>query len=139
MHLFFLALPDLANQKSSIKLSQKYPAEFHAMLNIKRAADKILNEVGGSPVFPSNTILAGFRNPPKQDNLYAIRDLIYDIIDEAIDLIKLFSGFNTPELVCDTQLTCLTPSNNFYPVYPGKFSQNLKEITTKNSTAKRAF
>ena len=139
LHLFFFVLPDLADEKSSIRLSQKYPAEFHTMLNIKRAADKILQEIGGSPVFPSNTILAGFRTPPSQDKLFAVREIIYDVLDEAQDLIKLFSGFNVPELICDTKLICLTPNDNFYPLYPGRFSQNLKEMTTKNSTAKRAF
>ena len=139
LHLFFLVLPDLTNFKSSIELSKKYPAEFHLMLNIKRIADKILQEIGGSPTFPSNTILAGFRNPPLQDKLFAVRDAIYEVIDEAEDLINLFSKFKTPELFSDTKLICLNPSDNFYPLYPGQFTQELEEIVKRDSTAKRAF
>lgn len=139
LHLFFLALPDLAKEKSSINLSKKYPAEFHAMLNIKRTADKILEVIGGSPVFPSNTVLGGFKNPPAIDKLFAVRDMVYDVLDEAQDLVKLFLTFETPELFCDTKLACLAPSGNSYPLYPGTFAQKLEEGTTKNSTAKKAF
>lgn len=139
LHLFFLVLPDLAGLKSSINLSKKYPAEFHLMLNIKRTADKILQEIGGSATFPSNTILGGFKNIPSQDKLFSVRDSIYEVIDEAEDLINLFSKFKTPELSSDTKLICLVPFDNSYPFYPGKFTEEIKEIVKRDSTAKRAF
>ncbi len=139
LHLFFLVLPDLAKIKSSIKLSKKYPAEFHLMLNIKKVADKILQEVGESPTFPSNTILGGFKNPPLQDNLFALRDSIYEVIDEAHDLINIFSKFKTPELSSETKLICIEPQDNSYPSYPGRFTQEIQEVVKRGSTAKKAF
>jgi len=139
LHLFFFVLPDLAEIKSSIELSKKYPAEFHLMLNIKRATDKILREIGGSPTFPSNTILAGFKNPPPLDKLFAVRDSIYEVIDEAEDLIKLFSKFTNPELISAAKLICLNSFGDFYPIYPGEFTEEIQEIIKRDSTAKRAF
>ena len=139
LHLFFLVLPDLAKIKSSIKLSKKYPAEFHLMLNIKKVADKILQEVGGSPTFPSNTILGGFKNPPLQDNLFALRDSIYEVLDEANDLINIFSKFKTPKLSSETKLVCIKPKDNSYPSYPGYFTKDIIEVVKRDSTAKRAF
>ena len=139
LHLFFLVLPDLADLKSSIELSKKYPAEFHLMLNIKRAADKILQIIGGSSAFPINTAVGGFRKVPLENELFEIQNSISEVIDEAEDLVRLFSSFSTPKLECNTKLACLEPIGNFYPLYPGKFSQKFEEISLKNSTAKRAF
>jgi len=136
LHLFFLVLPDYAGVKSSIELSKKYPAEFHLMLNLKRVSDKILKVVGGSSAFPSNTMLGGFRNPPKIDELLVIKNSIFEVIDEAQDLIKLFSTIKTPSLKVNTRFKTITPAQGFYPSYPGNFSQLIKEIVKKDSSAK---
>lgn len=136
LHLFFLVLPDYAGVKSSIELSKKYPAEFHLMLNLKRVSDKILKVVGGSSAFPSNTMLGGFRNPPKIDELLVIKNSIFEVIDEAQDLIKLFSTIKTPSLKVNTRFKTITPAQGFYPSYPGNFSQSIKEIVKKDSSAK---
>jgi len=136
LHLFFLVLPDYAGVKGSVELCKKYPAEFHLMLNLKRASDKILEAVGGSSAFPSNTILGGFRNPPKMDELLAIRNSLFDIIDEAQDLIKLFFALETPSLKVNTRFETIAPDKGLYPSYPGNFSHSIKEIVKENSSAK---
>jgi coenzyme F420-reducing hydrogenase alpha subunit/Ni,Fe-hydrogenase III small subunit len=139
LHLFFLVLPDYAGVKNSIELSKKYPAEFHLMLNLKRVADEILKTIGGTPTFPSNTNLGGFRNPPKIDDLLIIRNSIFEVIDEAQDLIKLFSTLPIPELKVSTRFETINPDKNFYPLYPGGFFRPIKEMIKKGSTAKLGF
>ena len=136
LHLFFLVLPDYAGVKSSIELSEKYPAEFHLMLSLKRIADNILTTIGGSSAFPTNTDLGGFKNPPKIDDLLVIRDSIFEVVDEAQDLIKLFSTLTIPKLKVNTRFETINPEKDSYPLYPGKFSQLIKETIKKNSTAK---
>ena len=136
LHLFFLVLPDYAGVKSSIELSKKYPAEFHLMLNLKRIADEILKTVGGSPIFPSKTMVGGFRNPPQINKLLAVRSSIFEVVDEAQDLIKLFASLEAPNLKVKTVFAHILPSKNSYPFYPGRFPQTIKEIVRKGSTAK---
>jgi len=136
LHLFFLVLPDYAHVQSSIELSKRYPAEFHLMLNLKKIADETLKTVGGSPIFPSKTMPGGFKNPPKADELLIIRHSIFEVIDEAQDLIKLFSTLATPELKVDKRFETINSDNDFYPLYPGRFSQPIKEIIKRGSTAK---
>lgn len=136
LHLFFLVLPDYAGLRSSIALAKKYPAEFHLMLSIKRAADTGLNVIGGSTAFPLNTILAGFRNPVPADNLFALRDTVYDALDEAEDLVNLFASLKFPKLQVKTKLATSSPSDSAYPFYPGIFPEPIKEIIKNNSTAK---
>lgn len=136
LHLFFLVLPDYAQVQSSIELSKRYPAEFHLMLNLKRIADKILKTVGGSSTFPSQTVVGGFRNPPKMDELLAIRNSIFEVIDEAQDLIKLFSTLTIPELKVSLRFETINPDKDSYPLYPGRFSQRIKEMIKRGSSAK---
>ena len=136
LHLFFLVLPDYAQVQSSIELSKKYPAEFHLMLNLKRIADEILKTVGGSPIFPSETMVGGFRNPPQINKLLAVRSSIFEVVDEAQDLIKLFASLETPNLKVNTVFAHILSSENSYPFYPGRFPQAIKEIIRKGSTAK---
>lgn len=135
LHLFFLALPDYAKTQSAIVLSQRYPAEFHLMLNLKRVTDEILKTIGGSSAFPSYTVLAGFRSLPKMKKLLAIRDSIFEVIDEANDLVKLFNKIEMPKLKVITQFLGLKPQNS-YPLYLEELKFPIKEIIKKDSPAK---
>lgn len=136
LHLFFLVLPDYAGTHSAIELSKKYPAEFHLMLNLKRVADKILKTIGGSSAFPTNTIIGGFRKIPEMEKLGAIRDSIFEVIDESQDLIKLFSTLKTPEIKVNIKFITTQPLGDYYPSYPGKLPEKIKHLVKKNSPVK---
>jgi coenzyme F420-reducing hydrogenase alpha subunit len=136
LHLFFLVLPDYGKVRGTIELSKKYPAEFHLMLNIKRIADKILKIIGGSQAFPNNTKIAGFKRPIKKEELLEIREEIFDVFDEAEDLIKLFSSFQTPKISVQTTFLAISSKEPEYPFYPGNLSLKIKEIVEKENPAK---
>lgn len=136
LHLFFLVLPDYAGVESATELAKIYPAEFHLMLNIKRAADQALKIVGGSTAFPTNTIFGGFKKPPSYSQLLSLCGFISEVLDEAEDLIKLFAGLEIPQLRVDIKLIHIFPDDNSYPFYPGKLTSLIKEIIKKGSTAK---
>ncbi|MBI5254707.1 nickel-dependent hydrogenase large subunit [Candidatus Falkowbacteria bacterium] len=136
MHLFFLVLPDYAGLKGSIELSTKYPAEFHLMLNLKRLADNVLRVVAGSDAFPTNTGLAGFIKPPEIGELSEIKEKIYDVLDEAVNLAELFGGFNYADVSTDLEFLTIDSPKNKYPLYYSKFVANITEIIDKNSTTK---
>jgi len=136
LHLFFLVLPDYAGMKSGINLSKKYPAEFHLMLNLKRVADQILKVIGGTSAFPTNTMIGGFKKPPKASDLFVLKTSIHEVIDEAQDLVRLFSELEIPELRVNVKLANICPPDNSYPLYPGNLPQPIKSIMKKNSPAK---
>lgn len=135
LHLFFLVLPDYEKSQSAIGLFKKYPAEFHLMLNLKRTVDEILKIIGGSSTFPFNPILGGFRKLPEMKKLLASREAIFEVIDEAFDLIKLFNALEKPKLKTKPQFLS-SNSFNSYPLYPVKLKFSIKEIIRKDSPAK---
>jgi coenzyme F420-reducing hydrogenase alpha subunit/Ni,Fe-hydrogenase III small subunit len=136
LHLFFLVLPDFAGLKSSIELSQKYPAEFHLMLNIKRMSEKALQLIGGSTTFPVNTGLGGFQKPPALKPLLALRDEVAEVVDEAEDLIKLFASFAVPAIESPIKLITTKPAPKSYPLYQAESMVKITESLTPGSTAK---
>ncbi|MBN1263172.1 MAG: nickel-dependent hydrogenase large subunit [Candidatus Pacebacteria bacterium] len=136
LHLFFLVLPDFAKVKSSIELSQKYPAEFHLMLNIKRVSEKVLHLVGGSNTFPTNTTLAGFIKPPERDEFFKLRPEIDDVVDEAHDLINLFAKLPFPKFESQLQFLTTQPFSGDYPLYQSRVPPEIKEMISHDSTAK---
>lgn len=139
LHLFFLVLPDFAHLKSSIELAKKYPAEFHLMLNIKRVSEKALKIIGGTTAFPINTTLGGFIKPPQGENLLKLRDSIYEVIDEAQDLIGLFAGFEVSTIESPVSFLTTNPSDGLYPLYQSQVTPKMKEVIQAHSTAKLAL
>jgi coenzyme F420-reducing hydrogenase alpha subunit/Ni,Fe-hydrogenase III small subunit len=136
MHLFFLVLPDYAGLKGSIELSTKYPAEFHLMLNLKKLVDSILREIAGTDAFPTNTGLGGFINPPQIDKLSAIKEQIFDVLDEAQNLVELFGSFNYANVSTDLEFVTIAAPRGKYPLYYSKTAVDIQEIIDKNSTTK---
>ena len=140
LHLFFLVLPEHANLTSSLELSKKYPAEFHLMLNIKRITDQIATTIGGGMLFPQNSTLAGFTKVPKQEKLLSIRENVWQVFDEAEDLVSLFTRLENPSFKVKHQFLTIKPRNG-YPLYQGKLSNQskLKERVRSDSGAKLVF
>lgn len=139
LHLFFLVLPDYTDTKGAVEFSKKYPAEFHLVLNIKRIADEILETIGGSKSFPTNTTIGGFINLPKKEKLLSIQTSISEVVDEAQDLIKIFSSLDIPKIQVNTLFLTTQPTSlaeNNYPLYPGNLQEEIKEIVKNNSPAK---
>jgi len=137
LHLFFLVLPGLAGLGGSIELAEKYPAEFHLMLNIKRVGDKILNLIGGGTPFPTRTVLGGFLQPLKMDELLSLRDDIEEVVDEAEDLINLLASFKVLPMEIKTAFLTTSPPVGRYPLYQSQIVPRIKEIVNHHSTAKQ--
>lgn len=136
LHLFFLVLPDFAGGISGAELPQKYPAEFHLMLNLKRVSEAALAVVAGSTAFPTNLGLAGFLKVPVRPQLIGLRDQINEVVDEAEDLIELFASFEVPQMSIKTDLLTITPPSDQYPLYQGALNVALRETVRGHSTAK---
>jgi len=151
LHLFFLALPDYMGLNSGLSIAKTYPSQFRVALELKRISDQILEIVGGRPVHPVTTVVGGFTHYPKKEDLSQIRNRLDEVMDEAIDLIKLFDGFEYPELELEVPYLHLERGGE-YSYYEGlctdsednsfsavEYEQNIVEIIKLYSTAKFSF
>ncbi|MBM2820432.1 MAG: Oxidored q6 protein [Candidatus Berkelbacteria bacterium] len=97
LHLFFLVLPDYYNVPSALALADKFPAEYHLALNLKRLSDHLLTVVGGRPIHPTTTTVGGFIQYPAKGDLVTLQNEIADVLDEAQDFVKIFMSIEYPE------------------------------------------
>lgn len=147
LHLFFLVLPDYYQVPSALEIAEKFPAEYHIALNLKRVSDKLLTLVGGQPIHPTLTTIGGFLKYPAKGELVTLREDIDEVLDEAEDFVKIFEKISLPKLSRKTEYLALDDGS--YSLYEGevlsstgeKFSpfdykSQIKETVKDYSTAK---
>lgn len=147
LHLFFLVLPDYYAVPSALALADKFPAEYHLALNLKRLSDKLLTTIGGRPIHPTTTTVGGFIKYPAKGDLVTLQNDIADVLDEAADFVKIFMGLDYPEYRRTSEY--LTLKNDDYDLLgnivisssgsqfePINYCQEIKETVKDYSTAK---
>src|SRR3972149_495060 len=107
LHLFFLVLPDYYGVPSALALAEKFPAEYHLALNLKRLSDHLLTIVGGRPIHPTTTTVGGFIKYPAKGELITLQNEIADVLDEAEDFVKIFMAIEYPEYRRESEYLCL--------------------------------
>lgn len=129
IHLFFFALPDYLGIGSGAGVAQRYPSQYRLLLALKRITDKTLKTIGGRPVHPISPEIGGFAAYPEREALFSLRDEIAGVLDEAADLISLFSSLDYPNLFSPTQYFALVGKDD-YAFYGGFVSANGGELFT---------
>jgi len=150
LHLFFLVLPDYYNVPSALKLADKFPAEYHLALNLKRLSDHLLTVVGGRPIHPTTTTVGGFIKYPAKGDLVTLQNEITDVLDEAADFVKIFMSIEYPEYRRESEYLSLKNDNydllgntvisssgtQFEPKNYNALKEEIKETVKDYSTAK---
>ena len=147
LHLFFLVLPDYYQVASALKIAEKFPAEYHIALNLKRLSDKLLTVIGGRPIHPTLTTVGGFLKFPNKGDLVTLREDINEVLDEAEDFVKIFANISYPSLERKSEYLAL--DNGGYTFYDGEvlsssgkkflpenYKNYIKETVKDYSTAK---
>jgi len=151
LHLFFLVLPDYVGVSSAVELAEKFPAEFHLALNIKRFCDKIISIVGGRVVHPVRAVPGGFTMVPTEEEIRSLSLQLEDTIDEAVNLVELFAEQEYPEFSVLEDMLSLADDNS-YALYrgmvgllngdrfdPRDLENNIQEEVRNYSSAKFSF
>ena len=142
-HLFFLSLPDFLGEESGIKLAKVCPAEFHLVLNLKRISEKISEIIGGQVIHPTNTTFGGFNKLPQKHQLSYLLEEAKQVMDEAEDLVKLFSKIHYPKIFRESEYLAMEDyyegkiiSNKAQSFWPNNYKKEIKEEIIPHSTAK---
>lgn len=150
LHLFFLVLPDYYQVPSALEIAQKYPAEYHIALNIKRLSDKLLTVIGGRPIHPTLTTVGGFLKYPAKGDLVTLREDIESTLDEIADFVKIFSMVDIPKAERETEYLAIDSgeydlsgeevrSTSGLIFKTIDYKNNIKERVTDYSTAKFGY
>jgi coenzyme F420-reducing hydrogenase alpha subunit len=148
LHLYFLAISDYLNLKSSLDLPEKNPDIFASGLRLKRIYDELIELVGGRAVHPLTPTIGGMTKLPTKNELFLIREKLEEILPKCEETIKLFTSFHYPEASREVEFMALKNDEN-YPYYDGivwsslgkgflptNYTEEIEEIVKPYSTAK---
>jgi len=131
LHLFFLVLPDYTKSRTVKELAQKYPAEFHLGLNLKKVSDKIVKLLGGRAIHPLTPEVGGFARLPSLSQIKELGQEIDRVLDEAQDGVKLFDQIEYPEIQQEGREYLAIKTSKEYPLYKGNEVANAENDTFK--------
>jgi len=96
LHVFALALPDFLGHDSIISMASAHPAEVTFALKLKQLGNRIQELVGGRAVHPINTLVGGFGQLPRPEELREIRDDLARALDPLMGLVDLCASLEVP-------------------------------------------
>jgi sulfhydrogenase subunit alpha len=152
LHVFALALPDFLGHDSVISMASAHPAEVAFALKLKQLGNRVQELVGGRAIHPINTLVGGFGQLPRSDDLRSIRNDLAAALDPLMGLVDLCATLEVPGWAAqDTVYVALKPYEEAfrfrgdvlctsrgeeYPVE--QYREVVREFTVEHSHAKHS-
>jgi sulfhydrogenase subunit alpha len=150
LHIFLLHTPDFLGYPDGISLAKDRPDLIERGLAIKKAGNRLMEQIGGRAIHPINVRLGGFYSVPDRWDLEPLAEMLRRTLDEALDVLRLVAEFDFPDTEFDHELLSLSDSDR-YPIENGaikrsvgppfdvaEFSEHVVEAQVKHSTALHA-
>jgi coenzyme F420-reducing hydrogenase alpha subunit len=128
LHIFLLHAPDFLGYQGAIEMAADHGAVVTQGLRLKKAGNALMTLVGGRAVHPVNVRVGGFYRLPTARELGEIRPTLEQARADAIETVRLVSGFTFPDFEQPQEYVALR-SPHGYPLEGGSVV----------STAGRAF
>jgi len=128
LHIFLLHAPDFLGYPGAIEMAADHGAVVRQGLRLKKAGNALMTLVGGRSIHPVNVRIGGFYRLPSAGELGDLRPTLVKARDDAVETVRLVSGFHFPDLIQDQEYLALR-SPHGYPLEGGSVV----------STAGRAF
>lgn len=131
-HVFFFSFPDLVGVASNFNLVKKYPKEASGALAIRDWAGQLARVIGGRPVHPINSVVAGFNVAPDNKEMRALMSGLPEILQKAVSLFDFMSKQKLPKFARPCNFVSLRAPQE-YASYEGKvyFLDNQAEISAE--------
>ncbi|MFX0097666.1 MAG: Ni/Fe hydrogenase subunit alpha [Candidatus Hodarchaeota archaeon] len=114
LHVFMLALPDFLGFHDAVRMTEKFPEEVKAALQLKKAGNLVHNVLSGREVHGMNDRVGGFSKAPTEKELLEIKQLMESTKGTAMLAVKLFAEIDTPRYSeSENTLMALDPGDKF--------------------------
>jgi len=119
LHVFFLAAPDYLGCQSALELAKDHMPVLKRAFRLKALANRISEEVGGRAVHTVTTRVGHFSAQPNPQRLASLRKELEGAREDALEAVRMVSGFEFPALERHTEYLCLS-SPDEYALYEGR-------------------
>ncbi|HEX6249174.1 MAG TPA: Ni/Fe hydrogenase subunit alpha [Nocardioidaceae bacterium] len=118
LHIFLLHAPDFLGYDGAIEMAADHAALVERGLRLKKAGNRLMEVVGGRSVHPVNVKVGGFYRMPTVDELRAVRPLLEQGLEEAVETVALVARFDFPDMEQPYEYVALRADTG-YPIETG--------------------
>ena len=150
LHIFLLHTPDFLGYPDGISLARDRPELIERGLALKKAGNRLMEQIGGRAIHPVNVRLGGFYSVPHPRDLEPLAEQLRHALDDALYTTQQVAEFAFPDVEFDHEFMALTDSQH-YPIENGaiarsagpafpiaEFSDHVLESQVPHSTALHA-
>jgi sulfhydrogenase subunit alpha len=150
LHIVLLHAPDFLGYPDGISLAKERPEFIKRGLALKKAGNRLMEQLGGRAIHPINVRLGGFYSVPHQGALKPLAEQLRRALDDALAMVSWVAEFDFPDTGFDHELLALTDGDR-YAIENGtiqrsagpsfavaEFSDHVVESQVQRSTALHA-
>jgi coenzyme F420-reducing hydrogenase alpha subunit len=123
LHIYLLHAPDFLGYPDAIELAKDRREFVERGLALKKAGNRLMEQLGGRAIHPINVRLGGFYSVPSPDELKPLAELLRKAMDDAIYTVRAVADFDFPEIEVDHELLALTTPGQ-YAIEDGTISRS---------------
>jgi coenzyme F420-reducing hydrogenase alpha subunit len=119
LHVYLLHAPDFLGYESAIHMAKDYPEIVQRGLQLKKAGNEIVAQIGGREVHPINVRVGGFYKVPTQRELSPLAEQLRWARDAALETVRWTASLSFPEFEQDYEFVALRYPDE-YPFNEGR-------------------
>jgi sulfhydrogenase subunit alpha len=123
LHIFLLHTPDFLGYPDGISLARERPDLIERGLAIKKAGNRLMEQIGGRAIHPINVRLGGFYSVPRRDELTPLAEMLRRALDDALHTLRSVAEFDFPDTEFDHEFLALTDPDR-YPIENGTIARS---------------
>jgi sulfhydrogenase subunit alpha len=118
LHIYMLHAPDFLGYPGAVEMARDHREIVERGLSLRRAANSLMEVIGGRSVHPVNVRVGGFYRVPAAAELAPLREQLRGALEIALETAAWVSGFDFPDVRCDHELLALREPGS-YPIERG--------------------
>lgn len=123
LHIYLLHAPDFLGYPDAISLARDERDTVERGLALKKAANTLMEFIGGRAIHPINVRLGGFYSVPTRRELAPLAERLRRALDEALSTVAWVSAFDFPDLEIEHELLALMQPED-YPIENGTMARS---------------
>lgn len=113
MHIYLLHAPDFLGYPDAISLAKDRRDFVERGLALKKAGNRLMEQIGGRSIHPINVRLGGFYSVPTRAELRPLAELLRRALEDALATVRDVAQFDFPESEFDHELLALTNPDGY--------------------------
>jgi sulfhydrogenase subunit alpha len=127
LHIYLLHAPDFLGYPDAIELAKDRREFIERGLALKKAGNRLMEQLGGRAIHPINVRLGGFYSVPERDELKPLAEMLRRALDDALYTVRTVAAFDFPETEVDLEFLALTAPDR-YAIENGTISRSAGSV-----------